>query len=116
MPTTKVPGLLLISDRGAAYFIESGIKANKLAGSPNFDGVDGGTEFISLKDHLIPLADIQAQAEAWRAKWDQSNPKPYGKLPPNVGPIIFQAYNVEVIREDYGDGVISGNGTGLDNT
>lgn len=115
MPTTKVQGLLLISDRGTAYFIESGIKANTL-GNLNLGGIDGSAELIPLKDHLIPLPDMQKQAEAWRAEWNRANPKPYTPLPQNVGPILFQAYNVEVVREDYGDGIITGNGTTLDNT
>jgi len=115
MPTTKVQGLLLISDRGAAYFIESGIKANKLT-NLNLDGIDGSAEIISLKDHLISLPEMQKQAAAWRTEWDKSLPKPYGTLPQNVGPILFQAYNVEIVREDFGDGTITGNGTTLDQT
>src|SRR5215813_10327928 len=111
MPTTTVRGLLLISDRGEAYFIESGIRAYKLQDEPQYNSAESSGvipfKTSDLPARTIALSELQKQAKAWRDAWQATLPKDvWGTIPANLGPIIFQAYNVEVQREDYGDGVI----------
>lgn len=112
---TIVRGLLLINHRGEAYFIEGGIKADKLT-DLQFNTAGAVEADIPLKDHLIALDKVRSQADAWRTEWNTALPDPFTDLPPNVGPIIFQAFSVEADRPDSGDATVTGNGTNIDQT
>jgi len=108
-----VRGLLLINHRGEKYFIEGGIKADKL-GDLQFSPDDAVEADISLKDHLIDLDKVKAQAEIWRTDWNAGLPDPFPDLPLNVGPIIFQAFNVEAELPEFGDAVVTGSSSTID--
>jgi hypothetical protein len=109
-----VRGLLLISHRGEAYFIEGGIRADKIADNLNenlsnltIDSSRAVDAELALEGRLIPLAQVRTQATTWRTAWNNGNPD----LAENVGPIIFQAFNVEAEIPEFGDAVITGSST-----
>lgn len=109
-----VRGLLLISHRGEAYFIEGGIKADRLADALRFDASRAVDANIPLQDHAIPVDQVRSQAEIWRTAWNNALTDPFKDLPANVGPIIFQAFNVEADIPEFGDAVITGSASGID--
>jgi hypothetical protein len=111
-----VRGLLLINHRGEAYFIEGGIKADKLSNDLRIDAANAVEADIPLEGHMISLADLKAKAEAWRAEWNAALPDPFPTLPANVGPIVFQAFNVEADSAPSGDAIITGSASGIDLT
>jgi len=111
-----IRGLLLIAANGDMYFIEGGIRANKVtnadidAANPP-QGVEPLIEYRAADDKVKALEDSERGRLKLPLRTYGSKPDPNRE---NIGPIIMHAYNVVLRREENGTSMITGNTTNFD--
>lgn len=95
-----VRGLLLINAKGEKYFIESGIKPFK------------EIEIIGELDNDVRPVDLSAIEAQIREEWLEGYEEGEDDTS-NVGPFLFQAFNVKIEASDQGSGdaTVTGNST-----
>jgi hypothetical protein len=119
-----IRGLLLIAANGDMYFIEGGIKANKIT-SYNPDNLNFPEGVQSLEPYRLKDAPVRAFEDEQRkglklpprtypAPDEKPDPNKQANLNENLGPIVMHAYNVVVRREEDGTSMITGNTTNFD--
>jgi hypothetical protein len=105
----QVSGLLLVNSQGQRYFIEGGIKADRLdTNLPMATGSEG--EVVSFRP--IAPATLKSLEDEQRETWFGDNNITEH---PNLGPFLLQAYSIVLTRDDDGnDSEITGNGSTLE--
>ncbi len=117
MSTTT--GLLLINANGDMYFIEQGIRALKLGEGTTFGNVDPNDPDIrAITDVRIKDSEIE-KFEVSSRKALAFEPRSYPGAQPrdpkeNLGPMVFQGFNVMVTMSSAGESEITGNGTAVE--
>ncbi|WP_299615803.1 hypothetical protein [Pelagibius sp.] len=114
-------GLLLINAGGEMYFIRNGIRGSRLDEDMTFAAIDPhDPEVRAITEVRIEDSEFKAIEDAKRQalelpvrEYPTSRPRPGEE---NLGPILFQAFNVEIVTDDMGESEVTGNDTGLDGT
>lgn len=110
-------GLLLINAGGEMFFIRNGILGSRLGEDTTFAEIDPtNPEIRAITDFRIDDSEIKAFEDGKRQAVDLPIRTYPGPRPrpgqENLGPILFQAFNVEVVTDEGGESEITGNGTG----
>jgi hypothetical protein len=104
---SQVPGLLLFNSRGQAYFIEGGIKADRLEA---IKVGAGSRDVVSFRP--IDPSVLRRLEDDHRKQWFNENNVSEND---NLGPFLLEAYSVFLTRDDDGnDSEITGNGSTLE--
>jgi hypothetical protein len=99
------------------YFIEGGIKANRItdseidAANPP-EGMQPLVEYRAADDQVAKLEKSERERLKLPLRTYGSKPDPDARE--NLGPIIMHAYNVVLRREENGTSMITGNTTNFD--
>jgi hypothetical protein len=115
----RVPGLLLISAAGETYFIEGGIRANKvreldLQNLRVASGSSDGSYISAGLCNRASLGEMLLEPERTLRKRLGFVDRTYSGEPAsveqhNVGPMLMQAYSVFLERDEASEGEITGN-------
>jgi hypothetical protein len=116
---SRTTGLLLINAGGEMFFIDHGILAYRLGEGTTFAAIDpNDPEFRAIADLRLDaelIKQLEGDKRGELGLPERTYPSPQARPgPENLGPMLFQAFNVEIETGEAGESEVTGNGTGIE--